>query len=76
MSEWSRGLLHFLWLEYVVISILWVPRKLEAIPLADMDIARSTFDEAIVRVVQRPELSAGPDSIYCFSRIAGNEERE
>lgn len=41
------------WLEEVVISILWVPRKLGATPLAGMDIARSTFDEAIARVMQR-----------------------
>lgn len=36
MGERSRGLLHFLWLEEVVISTLRVPRKLEAIPLACM----------------------------------------
>ncbi len=76
MSERSRGLLHFLWFEKVVISTLWVPRKLAAIPLAGMDIARSTFDEAIARVVQRSELSARPGSIYCCSRIARIEKRK
>lgn len=74
MSKRSRGLLHFLWFEMVVISTLWVPRTVEAIPLAGMDIARSTFDEAIARVVQRSELSARPGSIYCFSRIARVEK--
>lgn len=39
MRERSRGLLQFLWLEEVVISILWVLRKLGATPLAGTDIA-------------------------------------
>jgi hypothetical protein len=75
MGERSRGLLHFLCLEEVVISTLWVPRKLEAIPLAGMDIARSTFDEAIARVVQRSELSARPGSNLVLLQDCENWEK-